>query len=157
MNSILFYGIGNPSREDDGIGVAFIDMLDKWLKEENIEGIKTEVNYQLNIEDAELISKYDIVFFVDAVKVLDESFQLEEIEPMPGSHFTTHVLTPENILHLSNELYNSNVKAYALKILGYSWNYNEKLSPKATENLDKAFLFVTNKIKKEKGIFNSEL
>ena len=61
---ILFYGYGNPGRQDDGLGIMFIEQIEQWIKDENLENIETDSNYQLNIEDAEIISHKDFVIFL---------------------------------------------------------------------------------------------
>ena len=30
---ILFYGYGNPGRQDDALGIHFIDQMEIWIKE----------------------------------------------------------------------------------------------------------------------------
>jgi Ni,Fe-hydrogenase maturation factor len=60
---IIVLGIGNTGRQDDGLGWLFLDRL----KEAGFEGAM-EYRYQLQVEDAELISRYSQVIFVDASK-----------------------------------------------------------------------------------------
>ncbi len=62
MKKTLFVGIGNIGRADDGLGWAFIDYLA--LKSTNSYNL--EYRYQLQVEDAELISNYHTVIFVDS-------------------------------------------------------------------------------------------
>ena len=57
----IVIGIGNNGRQDDGLGWMFLDFLD-----EQNANIDLEYRYQLQIEDADLISNYDTVIFVDA-------------------------------------------------------------------------------------------
>lgn len=61
----LIYGIGNLARQDDGLGWAFVD----WLE---ATGICPEAemvrNYQLFLEDADLISRKQKVLFIDATQ-----------------------------------------------------------------------------------------
>ena len=59
--NILFYGYGNPGRQDDALGISFVDEMEKWVKSQKLENIDFDTNYQLNIEDAEKISQYDLV------------------------------------------------------------------------------------------------
>ncbi len=60
----IIFGIGNCGRQDDGIGWAFLDLLNK----NEFKRTSFEYKYQLQIEDAEQISNYDTVIFVDASK-----------------------------------------------------------------------------------------
>jgi len=63
---ILIYGFGNPGREDDGLGIELARRLEDWSKKSGLPGITFDSNYQLNIEDAEVISEKDLVIFADA-------------------------------------------------------------------------------------------
>ena len=69
---VLVFGIGNPGRQDDGLGPALVEQAEKLLPGQlssasNLQ-IDYDANYQLNVEDAETISAYDLVYFVDASK-----------------------------------------------------------------------------------------
>jgi hydrogenase maturation protease len=142
QKKITVYGYGNPGRQDDGLGPALISMLD----EHNINGVVTDSNYQLNIEDAELVSNSDCVVFVDATMSGDEAFTFTEIEASNDITFTTHAMSPESVLALCQELYDKSVKAYVLAVRGYGWNFQEGLTPEAEINLGKAFNFLLHKI-----------
>ena len=62
LDNILIIGIGNNTRQDDGLGWCFLDsLLKEGYNEENLL-----YKYQLMVEDSELIADYDTVFFVDA-------------------------------------------------------------------------------------------
>ncbi|MCK4515905.1 MAG: hypothetical protein KAU31_11640, partial [Spirochaetaceae bacterium] len=68
---ILIYGIGNPGRQDDGLGALLVEEIQRAaIPGASIPGTDHELsfdaNYQLNIEDAEAISRHDIVVFADA-------------------------------------------------------------------------------------------
>ena len=64
---ILFYGYGNPGRQDDGLGICFVEEMEKFVRDKDISDISFDSNYQLNIEDADTIKNYDLVFFCDAI------------------------------------------------------------------------------------------
>jgi hydrogenase maturation protease len=143
--NILFFGFGNPGRSDDGLGAKFIEQLDKLIKDNGLRNIDTETNYQLNIEDAELVSKYGKVVFVDASKdptVLD--FRLEKPEPSDNVEFSMHSVSPDYILYLSQALFKSNAECYILSIKGEDWEFREGLSEFANKNLAKAIKFMKN-------------
>lgn len=131
----IVLGIGNIGRKDDGLGWLFLDFLNK----NKFENIDLEYRYQLQIEDAELISNYDRVIFVDAVKNnIEEGFYFKECEPSSKYGFSTHELFPETVLYLANELYQHDAKAYILGIQGYEWDLEIGLSKKAKLNITKA-------------------
>lgn len=145
--SILIYGYGNPGRQDDGLGNAFIDLMEAWLKENKMEQVELDSNYQLNIEDADAIKDKDFVLFVDASEEDIEDFILTRVEASGAQvEFTMHAVSTAFILNLCNQLYQKDPVTYLLHIKGHEWEFQEGLSPKAKANLDKAFKFITDKI-----------
>ena len=130
----IVLGIGNNGRQDDGLGWMFLE----FLEEQNTD-IDIEYRYQLQIEDADLISNYDRVIFVDATKEdTDDGFYLKPCLPSEKYSFSTHALEPETILYLANKLYDHNPDASIFAIQGYDWELKIGLSEKGTINLDKA-------------------
>jgi len=63
---VLIYGYGNPGRQDDALGNEMVKKIQDWIDEHKLKCMETDSNYQLNIEDAEKISEWPIVVFVDA-------------------------------------------------------------------------------------------
>ena len=134
-NNTFIFGIGNSARQDDGLGWAFLDEIKK------SEVFKGELHYcyQLNIEDAEVISNAENVIFVDSFAGdLKENCILEECKMNGEITFTTHALNPEAVLALSNDVYNKKPNAYVLKIKGYKWDLEEGLSQRGKRNLNEA-------------------
>ena len=136
LDNTLIIGIGNNTRQDDGLGWCFLDLLEK-------EGFNTNnllYKYQLMVEDSELIGNYKTVIFVDACKTeLKNGFKFEEIFPSKQVSFSTHAVPPTQILNLCKNIYKKKPKAYLLAIQGYLWDIEIGLSKKATKNLYKSF------------------
>lgn len=138
----IILGIGNNGRQDDGLGWAFLD----FLKEQNAN-IDIEYRYQLQIEDAELISNYDTVFFVDATKEdTKDGFYLKPCLPSERYSFSTHALEPETIMYLSRKLYDHKPDASVFAIQGYVWELKIGLSDNGNSNLDKAKKYFKDKV-----------
>ena len=138
----IIFGIGNYGRRDDGIGWAFLDSLDK----NEFKKASFEYKYQLQIEDAELISNYDTVIFVDASKNdLMNGYNFYPCKASNKHSFSTHALLPETILYLSEHLYDHKPKAYILEIQGYEWELKNGVTKMASENLNKAIDFFNQK------------
>ncbi|MEX1381796.1 hydrogenase maturation protease [Lutibacter sp.] len=135
LDNILIIGIGNNTRQDDGLGWGFLDSLLKdGYNEENLL-----YKYQLMVEDAELIGDYDNVIFVDAcITELKNGFEIERIYPAEQVAFSTHEVPPNQVLNLCETIYNKKPKAFMIKIQGYVWDIEIGLSEKATENLAKS-------------------
>ena len=136
-------GIGNSGRSDDGLGWSFLECVEK---ESFFEG-QIEYRYQLQVEDADLISKSRRVIFVDAHKgELENGFEWSSCEPSKDFAFTTHVLPPAAILYLCRELSENIPDAYTLAIQGHKWELEIGLTPEAKVNLEKALEFFRSKL-----------
>lgn len=143
-HQILIYGYGNPGRQDDGLGNAFVEKMKFWVEKEGLSGFEFDSNYQLNIEDAASIAEKDLVIFVDASIEKIEDFLLTPIDEKTDVAFTSHSASPGYIFYLSKELFGKQPPAYLLHIKGYHWDFAEGLSDKAKENLEKAFSAMKN-------------
>ena len=136
LDNTLIIGIGNNTRQDDGLGWCFLDLLEK-------DGFNSEnllYKYQLMVEDAELIGEYETVIFVDACKTtISNGFEIERIYPAKQVAFSTHEVPPNQILNLCETIYNKKPKAYIIKIQGFEWDIEIGLSKKAIKNLNKTF------------------
>ncbi len=146
-SSILVYGFGNPGRSDDALGILFSEKLEQM----HLPDMTFESNYQLNAEDALLISEYDIVIFADASHTL-ESFSFKRLSPAPEVSFTTHAMHPSSVVALCNELYDKHPLCFIMEIKGYEWEMREEISEKAHENLERALEFILP-ILKDRGEF----
>ena len=135
---ILLYGYGNPGRKDDGLGIEFVNRLEKWVGQKGLKGFEFETNYQLNIEDAEIIADKDIVIFADASIETIEDFCVTDVISTFEVTFTTHSASPGYILRLCNDLFGKQPKTLLVHIKGYKWNLGEGLTSLAKKNLDKA-------------------
>lgn len=134
----LIIGVGNSGRSDDGLGWAFLDQIDGHIDAEII------YRYQLNIEDAELISHHQNVLVVDAQeKKLENGYQMDKVLPKDVVDFSTHSLSPEYILFLCNEIYHKKPVLHVLGIQGFKWDLNIGLSEKAEKNLNDAIQFIS--------------
>jgi hydrogenase maturation protease len=145
-SSILIYGIGNPSRQDDALGVLFTDAMREWAESMKLSNITFDSNYQLNVEDALDISEKDLVIFVDASVEPIEDFLFRPLKSSKTITFTTHSLKPESVIALCNELFGKKPKAYLLTIKGYSWELSEPMTERARANLGEALKFTKSLI-----------
>ncbi len=147
MRKVLIYGYGNPGRQDDGLGVVLAQKVEEWARAKGLNNIAVETNYQLNIEDAEIISRYDTVIFADASQENIDGFQFDEVQPSEARvEFTMHAVSPSYIVYLCNDLFGKFPEALLLHLKGYSWDFKEGLTRKAKQNLDEAFRFITTKL-----------
>jgi len=135
---ILLVGIGNNCRGDDGLGWKFIDLVESM----GLDFINCECRYQLQVEDAALISEYDVVYFVDATyENLPDGFELRPCIAFNEESFSTHAQSPGAIVKLANDLYKASPKAFILAICGVEWELQTSLSESAQKNLIEATSF----------------
>ena len=130
----LVYGIGNVGREDDGLGWAFVD----WI-EENALCLEAELvrNYQLHLEDADLMSHKKKVLFIDASKKEEiETFKLSKVEAKMDVSFTSHAISVPSVLAICAQCFDTVPEVYLLEIKGYAWELKIGLTPQATQNLE---------------------
>ena len=134
----LLIGIGNSGRSDDGLGWAFVDRI----RQDAVFGGRIEYRYQLQVEDAALISGLQRVIFVDSYRgELPGGFKLVRCEPSSEYAFTTHVLPPGAVLALCRDLYGAVPRAETLIIQGTSWELGIGMSPEAERRLADALQF----------------
>lgn len=134
---LLIYGIGNPGRQDDALGVRVVEALERMIPPARAT---LEANYQLAPEDALLLSQHDVVVFVDATVAPDAlaPYAVTTVQPSAGDRFSSHALDMGTVLELCARLYGRAPQAYALAIPGYQFEVNAALSSRAAANLTQA-------------------
>jgi hydrogenase maturation protease len=132
----LILGWGNPGRGDDGLGPAFVQALG----ESGLTDVVTDSDYQLQVEDAAEIARFDRVLFVDADRTGVEPFWLGRLQAeSAGLSFSTHSVSPDSVLALARDLFEAEPEAWILGIRGYEFDkFEECLSTGAQRNLDAA-------------------
>ncbi len=143
-NDTLLFAIGNSGRQDDGLGWAFAEAVEQagFFKG------KIHYRYQLQVEDAELVSQAGCVIFVDAFKgELPEGFAWRPCEPAPEFHFSTHAISPESILFLSENLFEKTPEAHYLLMQGEAWELEIGLTEAARKRLERALDFFIETLK----------
>ncbi len=134
--SCLIYGIGNVGRQDDGLGWAFID----WLEESGVcPRADIARHYQLQLEDADLISHKQRVLFVDATKAADvEGIRLESLTSKMDFSFTSHAISIPAIMATCQHCFDRLPQVQLLTMKGFEWGLQIGLTEKATQNLNSA-------------------
>ena len=135
---ILLIGIGNNCRGDDGLGWKFVELVESM----RLDFIDHEYRYQLQVEDAALISEYDVVYFVDATyEKLMDGFTVRPCIACDKEQVSSHAQNPGTILKLANHLYQKFPEAWILAISGEEWGLQTSLSEAAEKNLIEAASF----------------
>lgn len=130
----LILAAGNPVREDDGLGPAAATALQELID------VNVECGYQFNVEDAATVALSSWVVFVDALADDgDDPWRMERITPASAQGYTSHSVSPEQVVGLAGEVYGADPEAWTLGIRGYSWEmFHAGLTPGAQQNLDLA-------------------
>jgi len=136
----LILGWGNPGRGDDGLGPAFIEILSKVAP----PGVAFDSDYQLTVENAAEVARYDRVVFVDADRRGPAPFTMRKLDPSAdGLSFSTHSVAPGAVLSLCRDLFHATPEAWLVGIRGYEFDrFGEGLSPRARANLARAVEFI---------------
>lgn len=137
----LIYGIGNVGRQDDGLGWAFIDEMEK-RGDINATLVR---HYQLFFEDVDLLRRHNKVLFVDATKdEQTENHSISQVKPKLDDSFTSHAITVQTILALCQNVYQSFPDVWLLVIKGNEWELKLGLTECAKKRLEHAIQDVTN-------------
>jgi len=144
---ILVLGYGNPGRGDDGLGPALAESVESL----DLAGVTVDAAYQLNIEDAAAVADHDLVVFVDAEVKGNEPFSIRRVTPAADITFTSHLVSAESILAISQDSFGKVPECWLIGIRGYEFDLYEVISEKAERNLAAALSFITRKIEGWKG------
>ncbi|MBN8540264.1 MAG: hydrogenase maturation protease [Deltaproteobacteria bacterium] len=153
MNSpakVLIQGIGNPLRSDDALGPMLIERLEASKLAGNQSTVQVELEwvYQLQIENAEQWSHFDVVILVDAHASQSNPVNWVELKtPQNGdlavngfarNSVASHALDPLAILCLAEKCYQNVPRAYLLSICGHNFEMGTELSNAAQDALGEA-------------------
>jgi hydrogenase maturation protease len=142
--SALILGYGNPARQDDGLGPAAAESIERLA----LGGVTTSAAYQLMIEDASAAAECDLVIFIDAAKSGPVPFSIDRVAPARSvSPFVSHAVAPEFILGLCRDLYGRAPNGLLIGIRGYRFGYGERLTNRAQANLEQAVAYVANVVR----------
>ncbi len=104
-----------------------------------MEDVELDYRYQLQIEDAELISRYDRVVFIDATREpTTDGFYLRPCSRVETAEMNSHSLCPETVFSLCSAIYAKDPECLILGIEGKDWGLETGLSSEAERNLERA-------------------
>jgi hydrogenase maturation protease len=152
---ILIQAIGNPSRGDDALGPRLIECLvpslqksqgsQKSQESQELQGpggaaaIDLEWVYQLQIEQAEQWSHFDLVILVDAHVSLTAPFLWSELSLAPGAGhelgISSHQVSPLTVLALNRRYFQRHPKVFLLALQAKSFELGADLSSVALNAL----------------------
>jgi hydrogenase maturation protease len=144
---ILLIGFGNPGRQDDGLGPGIVEELERLSP----PGVRLDADYQLAIENAADLAEADRVIFVDAAVEGPEPFLARRLEPAAQASFSSHVLGPEGVLAICEQIYRRRPEAVLVGVRGYSFEFAEGVTEKARQNQSRALEFIDTLIGEWRG------
>lgn len=137
--SVLVLCYGNPARLDDGLGPALGEKLSQLAGHH----LRVETNYQLMVEDSTLMAEHDLVLFVDASMTGRAPYSVSRVAPGEDATFSTHSIGPENLVALTEKVFERKITAYAIAIRGYLFGeFGERLSDEARRNMNSTLEFL---------------
>jgi hydrogenase maturation protease len=136
---ILVIGYGNPGRRDDGVGPILAERLESM----RLPGVVVESDYQLNVEHAALVAEHELVVFADASVDADSPYYFRRIGAVPAERYSSHSVTPGEVLLLAKSCFNAVPEAYLLGIRAHVVDeFGEGLSAEAEAGLNSALQFL---------------
>ena len=123
----LVIGYGNTLRGDDGAGQKVAQSVADW----KLKNVISLAVHQLTPELSETMAKADIVIFVDTVAVTNretKKLQIKKLNVNGKTNILGHYSNPEDLLFLTQLLYQKSPTAYWLLIPGIYFAFGETLS-----------------------------
>lgn len=138
---VLVFAWGNPSRGDDALGPALLDMLETRQRETAaLDHVELLTDFQLQVEHALDLQGRERVLFVDASASAQAPYVLSALQPERDSSYTTHAMNPAAVLAVYEQINGeSPPPAFVLSIRGYEFGLGQPLSAQARGNLQDAF------------------
>ena len=123
----LIIGIGNPLRQDDGLGAAAAAQLEVRLASASIQVMHC---HQLVPELAETLAQAELAIFIDAcVEGEPGTLTSKTLTPLDSDSRYTHSADPAVLLGSAHHLYGRAPRAWLFTLTGADFVYSEALSP----------------------------
>ncbi|MDJ0728503.1 MAG: hydrogenase maturation protease [Crocosphaera sp.] len=126
-NEILIIGYGNTLRGDDGVGYKIAEIIEQW----NINNITSLAVHQLTPDLAENIAQVDTIIFIDAIPITDVNTAKLEIKTISINrkiNNLAHHNNPEQLLSVTQAIYQKVPKAYWILVPAINFNFSEDFS-----------------------------
>ena len=142
---LLVFGVGNPLRGDDGVGIVLLRRLQAHFG----PGLNGKELLAPDVILAERIAAFDHLLIIDALaETQDAPYRLLDLAPaasfMPAGCMVSHCFDWPAILAMARELYGHSPKCQVLGIAAVRFEFSETLSPLCRKNADSAFDFLVS-------------
>ena len=141
VRPVLVFAWGNPSRGDDALGPALLEMLETRQRENGeFAGVELLCDYQLQVEHALDLQGRRRVLFIDASVSTRAPCELQQLRPEQDASYTTHAMSPAAVLAVYEQICDEPPPpAFMLSIRGYDFELGEELSAQARSNLQQGY------------------
>ena len=141
VRPVLVFAWGNPSRGDDALGPALLEMLETAQRERGeFAAVELLSDYQLQVEHALDLQGRERVLFIDASASAKPPCELYPLQAQRDASYTTHAMSPGAVLSVFEQINDGPPPpAYMLSIRGYEFELGQSLTPQARANLQAAF------------------
>lgn len=142
-SDILVIGIGNPIRQDDGVGLRLVERLDSHFS----SGLNSMTVFEPDIDLARRISGFRRLVVIDALaRKIDSPYGLFGISPaetfMPRGGLCSHVFDWGMILAMARDIFGGCPEAVVLGVRAHGFEYSEELTPACLADAEEAFEFL---------------
>lgn len=133
---IAVVGYGNPTRSDDGAGIAAAELIGKAAEAEGLP-VKIFQYHQLTIDAAPLLLDYKFAIFLDSgINIPHGSILFNRIESEDyGALSLSHHLKPQQLLMIMDTLFGSSPESFLCTIGGRDFDFGNTLSDKVAAAL----------------------
>jgi hydrogenase maturation protease len=142
VRPVLVFAWGNPSRGDDALGPALLEMLETGQqKRGEFAAVELLSDYQLQVEHALDLQGRERVLFIDASVSAQAPCELHPLQPQHDTSYTTHAMSPAAVLAVFEQINDGpSPPAWLLSIRGYEFELGQSLTPQARTNLQAALV-----------------
>ncbi len=144
MSRIMVLGYGNPGRGDDGLGPVLVERLEGHFihTKGNARQVRFFTSMQLQPEHILEMEMHEKVLLIDAGMGTPSPFGFERVSPRCDDSFSTHALSPGNLLVIFQQtLLKLPPPTFLLTVRGEGFALGAPLSPKVLARMERAFTF----------------
>jgi hydrogenase maturation protease len=140
VRPLLVFAWGNPSRGDDALGPALLELLAARQDKGDFPDVELLTDFQLQVEHALDLQDRKRVLFIDASVSAQAPYEFAALGPHRDSSYTTHAMSPGAVLAVYEQINDGPPPpAFMLSIRGYEFELGESLTAQARSNLQDAY------------------
>jgi hydrogenase maturation protease len=140
IRPLLVFAWGNPSRGDDALGPALLELLALRQEKGELTDVELLTDFQLQVEHALDLQGRERVLFIDASVSVPQPCTLRPLQAEQDTSYTTHAMSPAAVLAVYEQINDEpSPPAFLLSIRGYEFDLGEQLSVQARSNLQQGY------------------